>query len=248
MLSGLPSSAASRGPEQTVAEPADLLQQFLKGNSRQRQRLWKSMPAKTPALSEAIWELLESQSRQADDWAIGSLLRLLAEDPDQLAKLDANYPEGWLVAPGVGAERCADLQRCLLLGELEEADRLTTAQLRALAGPAAEERGYVYFSEVPAMPIAELSHLDALWWFYSGGRYGFRVQRQQIERLRWRWEQLWPQIGWKNEGSWTRYPGAFTWSHDAPEGHMPLVNQLRGVRLMDAYLRHPAIDQALEAP
>ena len=67
-------------------------------------------------------------------------------------------------------------------------------------------------------------------------------------RLRWRWEQLWPQIGWKNEGSWTRYPGAFTWSHDAPEGHMPLVNQLRGVRLMDAYLRHPAIDQALEAP
>ena len=88
MLSGLPSSAASRGPEQTVAEPADLLQQFLKGNSRQRQRLWKAMPAKTPALSEAIWELLESQSRQADDWAIGSLLRLLAEDPDQLAKLD----------------------------------------------------------------------------------------------------------------------------------------------------------------
>ena len=76
-----------------------------------------------------------------------------------------------------------------------------------MAGPAAEERGYVYFSEVPGMPVAELAHLDSLWWFYSGGRYGFRVQRQQIERLRWRWEQLWPQIGWKNEGSWTRYPG-----------------------------------------
>ena len=153
-----------------------------------------------------------------------------------------------LTSPGIGAERCAELQWCLMCGELEEADRLTTAQLRALAGPAAEERGYVYFSEVPGMPIAELAHLDSLWWFYSGGRYGFRIQRQKIERLRWRWEQLWPQIGWKNEGSWTRYPGAFTWSHDAPEGHMPLVNQLRGVRLMDAYLRHPAIDQALEAP
>ena len=176
------------------------------------------------------------------------MLRLLAADPDQLAKLQATYPEGWLVPPGVDAERCTELQWCLLRGELEEADRLTTAQLRALAGPAAEERGYVYFSEVPGMPVAELAHLDALWWFYSGGRYGFRVQRQQIERLRWRWEQLWPQIGWKNEGSWTRYPGAFTWSHEAPEGHMPLVNQLRGVRLMDAYLRHPAIDQALQAP
>ena len=248
MLSGSPSSAASSDPKQAVVEPAALLQEFLKGNGRQRQRLWKTLPCQAPELADAIWDLLETQERQPDDWAIGSLLRLLAADPDQLAKLQATYPEGWLVAPGIGAERCAELQWCLMRGELEEADRLTTAQLRALAGPAAEERGYVYFSEVPGMPIAELAHLDSLWWFYSGGRYGFRIQRQKIERLRWRWEQLWPQIGWKNEGSWTRYPGAFTWSHDAPEGHMPLVNQLRGVRLMDAYLRHPAIDQALEAP
>ena len=248
MLSGSPSSAASRGPEQAVVEPSALLQEFLKGNSRQRQRLWKTLASQGSALAAAIWDLLEHQSRQADDWAIGSLLRLLAADADQLAQLESRYPEGWLLAPGVGVERCSALQRCLLCGELEEADRLTTAQLRALAGPAAEERGYVYFSEVPGMPVAELGHLDALWWFYSGGRYGFRVQRQKIERLRWRWEQLWPQIGWKNDGLWTRYPGAFTWSHEAPEGHMPLVNQLRGVRLMDAYLRHPAIDQALEAP
>ena len=184
MLSGSPSSAASRGSEQAVVEPAALLQEFLKGNPRQRQRLWKTLPSQEPELVEAIWALLSSQSRQADDWAIGSLLRLLAADPDQLAKLQATYPQGWLVPPGVDAERCTELQWCLLRGELEEADRLTTAQLRALAGPAAEERGYVYFSEVPSMPVAEFAHLDDLWWFYSGGRYGFRVQRQQIERLR----------------------------------------------------------------
>jgi len=28
---------------------------------------------------------------------------------------------------------------------------------------------------------------------------------------------------------------------EAPEGHLPLVNQLRGVRLMDALLQHPAL-------
>ena len=49
-----------------------------------------------------------------------------------------------------------------------------------------------------------------------------------------RYDLLWPRIGWKREGIWTRYPGSFTWSLEAPEGHMPLVNQLRGVRLMDA--------------
>ena len=51
--------------------------------------------------------------------------------------------------------------------------------------------------------------------------------------------KLWPRIGWKLDGVWTRYPGAFTWSLDAPEGHMPLINQLRGVRLMDSLLNHP---------
>jgi hypothetical protein len=33
---------------------------------------------------------------------------------------------------------------------------------------------------------------------------------------------------------------------DAPEGHMPLVNQLRGVRLMDALLNHPALRQRIQ--
>ena len=45
----------------------------------------------------------------------------------------------------------------------------------------------------------------------------------------------------KRDGVWTRYPSAFTWSMEAPEGHMPLVNQLRGVRLMDALLQHPSL-------
>ena len=60
-----------------------------------------------------------------------------------------------------------------------------------------------------------------------------------LDSLGGSYEKLWPRIGWKTDGVWTRYPKAFTWSLDAPEGHMPLVNQLRGVRLMDAYLNHP---------
>ena len=62
-----------------------------------------------------------------------------------------------------------------------------------------------------------------------------------------RWEALWPRLGWKRDGLWTRYPAAFTWSLEAPEGHMPLVNQLRGVRLMDALLQHPAVLERTEA-
>ena len=64
---------------------------------------------------------------------------------------------------------------------------------------------------------------------------------QWLKACQGRWEQLWPRLGWKSGGVWTRYPGSFQWSLSAPEGHMPLINQLRGVRLMDALLSHPAL-------
>ena len=89
------------------------------------------------------------------------------------------------------------------------------------------------------MPGLDLVSLDRLWTVYSQGRFGFSVQAKLLKALDGRYVQLWPRIGWKTDGVWTRYPGAFTWSLDAPEGHMPLINQLRGVRLMDALLSHP---------
>ena len=123
----------------------------------------------------------------------------------------------------------------------EEADRITSQCLRELAGDAAVKRGYVYFTEVPPMSGIDLVSLDRLWTVYSQGRFGFTAQSQLLSALDGRYERLWPRIGWKCDGVWTRYPGAFTWSIDAPEGHMPLINQLRGVRLMDSVLNHPAL-------
>jgi len=131
--------------------------------------------------------------------------------------------------------------------QFEEADRITSALLRELAGPDAVRRGYVYYSEVPPMPSADLDSLDRLWVCFSRGRFGFSVQGRLLRSCNARWELLWPKLAWKDGGRWTRYPGSFQWSIDAPEGHMPLVNQLRGVRLMDALLNHPALQQRINA-
>jgi hypothetical protein len=97
------------------------------------------------------------------------------------------------------------------------------------------------------MAAADLESLDRLWVVYSQGRFGFSVQLRLLRSLAGRWDQLWPRIGWKQGGLWTRYPKAFTWSLEAPEGHLPLVNQLRGVRLMDALLGHPALQRRVSA-
>ena len=44
----------------------------------------------------------------------------------------------------------------------------------------------------------------------------------------------------KKDGSFTRYPNEFIWSLDAPRGHLPLSNQLRGNKTMQAIFSHPA--------
>ena len=134
-----------------------------------------------------------------------------------------------------------ELQLQLLEQKFEEADRLTSSYLRKLAGKLAENRGYVFFSEVNNMSGTDLQTLDRLWSIYSNGKFGFSIQAKILKSVEKKYELLWPKIGWKKDGNWTRYPNAFSWSLNAPDGHMPLINQLRGVRLMDSILRHPAI-------
>lgn len=95
------------------------------------------------------------------------------------------------------------------------------------------------------MPAVDLDSLDRLWVCYSRGRFGFSVQGRLLASLNGRWDRLWPRLAWKLDGRWTRYPGSFQWTIEAPEGHMPLVNQLRGVRLMDALLQHPALQRRI---
>jgi hypothetical protein len=193
-----------------------------------------------------IEDRLDGFDATGEDWACGWLLQLLAAD--DLVRRDAllkRYPSGWLATPSAAGLDYGPLQRHLLLQEYESADRLTSEALRQLAGSEAVRRGYVYYSEVSAMPGVDLECLDRLWVCYSRGRFGFSVQGRLLRSCQGLWEQLWPRLGWKKEGVWTRYPGSFTWSITAPEGHMPLVNQLRGVRLMDALLQHPALSSRI---
>lgn len=233
------------GPPVTTTASADqLLERFLSGSPRQRRGLLSQLLQRGQEIRPLVADQLDRCDATADDWAAGTLIQLLlAEDDGLRMAFDQRYPEGWLaVTSGQGVDY-APLQRALALQQFEEADRLTSALLRQLAGADAERRGYVYYSEVPPMAVVDLDSLDRLWVVYSQGRFGFSVQLRLLRSLGGRWEQLWPRLGWKQGGVWTRYPGSFTWSLEAPEGHLPLVNQLRGVRLMDALLSHPALQQ-----
>jgi hypothetical protein len=219
-----------------------LLERFLSGSPRQRRSLVANVQLRLAELLPLIEDRLDGFDATADDWASGWLLQLLASaDPTRRDALLERYPSGWLATASAAGLDYGPLQRHLLLQEYEQADRLTSEALRQLAGPDAVRRAYVYYREVAAMPEADLESLDRLWVVYSRGRFGFSVQGRLLASCDGQWERLWPKVGWKADGTWTRYPRSFTWSVEAPEGHLPLVNQLRGVRLMDALLQHPAL-------
>jgi hypothetical protein len=242
MLSGPPVTG-------TLA-PNQLLDRFLAASGRQRRSLLRQIDERSAELLPLIPDRLDGLDATGDDWGAGCLIQLLAVAPEPALRqaLLERYPDGWLATSSGAAIDYAPLQRHLMLQEFEAADRLTSTLLRQLAGSAAEKRGYVYYSEVPPMPPADLESIDRLWVCYSRGRFGFSVQGRLLQACGGQWDRLWPRLGWKQSGIWTRYPGSFTWSLEAPEGHMPLVNQLRGVRLMDALLCHPALARRIAAP
>lgn len=163
-----------------------------------------------------------------------------AATPASEAFLQAQFPQGIVPLRSDRQIDYAPLQALLAKQEFQAADRLTLEKLCELAGDLAMQRKWLYFTEVGSFPTTDLQTINALWLVHSEGKFGFSVQRDLWLAAGKNWEKLWYQIGWKVGNNWTRYPQEFTWSLEAPKGHLPLSNQLRGVRVIAALLAHPA--------
>jgi GUN4-like/ARM-like repeat domain, GUN4-N terminal len=172
----------------------------------------------------------------------GKAYQLLYDSPLAIAAefLQREFPTGIVPLKSAAGVEYQDLQQLLLDRDWQAADKLTNLKLCELAGPVALQRQWLYFTDMTTLPLIDLQTLDRLWWTHSEGLFGFTVQRDIWLSVGQNWEKLWPKIGWKDGIHWTRYPGSFTWNLNAPRGHLPLSNQLRGVRSMAALLAHPA--------
>ncbi len=217
----------------------DLINKFVDSNQRKRINLLTKIEAEVENIYKLGPSLFEIFNSDGDDWAAGWLLQVLKKyKPDFFENTQFN---NWFNTYSDSDINYDQLQLMLVEQKFEDADRLTSSYLRQLAGKLAKKRGYVFYSEVMNMSGKDLQTIDRLWIIYSTGRFGFSIQAKILKSVGKKYELMWPKIGWKKEGLWTRYPTSFCWSLEAPDGHMPLINQLRGVRLMDSILRHPAI-------
>jgi len=220
----------------------EFLESFKMASERKRLGLLEVLEERVDELISLGSTLMSGFDPDVCDWTPGFILQLIHKADDNFIKNTLNCDDlSWFCAPSDVGFDYSPLQRFLLNESYEDADRFTSSKLRELAGEKAVKRGYVYFSEVELIPSIDLSTMDKLWVVYSRGKFGFTVQAKLLDSLGGRYDKLWPRIGWKKDGIWTRYPKSFNWSIEAPNGHMPLVNQLRGVRLMDALLNHQGL-------
>ena len=220
----------------------DFLETLKVASERKRITLLPALEKRVNELMALGSSLMSGFDSEGCDWLAGFILQAIHKIDSNFIRTNLDCDDlAWFSAPSEVGIDYSPLQQYLLNENYEDADRFTSAKLRELAGEKAIDRGYVYFSEVDSMPGIDLVNLDRLWIIYSKGKFGFSVQAKILDSVDGRYDKLWPRIGWKKDGIWTRYPKAFNWSIEAPKGHMPLVNQLRGVRLMDSLLNHPAL-------
>ena len=134
------------------------------------------------------------------------------------------------------------LRDLLKAGEWEEADNEHRRLMCVLAGEDAEDRGWVYFTEVKQFPVKDLKTIDNLWTFYSDGKFGFSVQRKIWIGKKRQWAKFFKEIDWVQgeNNAYRKWPEEFIWKKEAKKGHMPLTNALRGTQLLNALLEHPA--------
>lgn len=141
------------------------------------------------------------------------------------------------------------LRDALAAGKLEEADQITRDDLIKLAGADAVGRGYVYFTEVESIPVEDMQTLDNLWKAYSNDKFGYSVQREVWLGRKKQWMEFFRRIDWVRgeDDKYVRWrplnEGESEFTYNATlgkKGHLPLTNTLRGTRLLEAILGHPA--------
>ena len=218
-----------------------LKEKFIKTSDKNKLPLIEKIVAEGEEGSQFLREYLDSNKEKINP-VIGTIfLNLKNSDSQENSNfVEKSYPHGIVNLESEKNIDYQELQRLLIEQKFQEADALTRVKLCELAGETAVARKWVYFTEIEKFPVADLVTIDLLWQVYSQGKFGYTIQRQMWLSLGKNYTQLWTKLKWKTGNKWTKYPQGFIWDLTAPMGHLPLSNQLRGVRVIDALFAHPA--------
>ncbi|MDJ0554544.1 MAG: GUN4 domain-containing protein [Microcoleaceae cyanobacterium MO_207.B10] len=221
---------------------AEMRSQLESGSEKKQLQIIPNLAAIGDSGWEILMEFLQNQESDSPTIVGGKIYQVLLQVNSLKVEefIKTNLPLGIVPITSESNIDYSHLQIKLAHQDFLEADKLTMQKLCELAGEAAVQRKWLYFSEVDSIPIADFQTINKMWLVYSEGKFGYSVQRQMWLAVGKNWDKLLPKIGWKNGNTWTRYPKEFTWDLTAPKGHLPLSNLLRGVRMFSSILSHRA--------
>lgn len=79
--------------------------------------------------------------------------------------------------------------------------------------------------DIKMFPGRDLRHINNLWVKYSGGRFGFSVQKKIWKEVGGDYQAFGDRVGWRVEGDWILYSD-ITYHQNAPSGHLPITVML----------------------
>nr|YP_010618614.1 hypothetical protein PN024_pgp181 [Rhodomelopsis africana]WAX02627.1 hypothetical protein [Rhodomelopsis africana] len=154
-------------------------------------------------------------------------------DKQTIKQLIQKLPDGVINSTKLKNINYQILQKLLINKRFEEADKLTQKCLCEIVELTTNnKKNWLYFTDIQFVPKEDLFILDLLWKIYSKGKFGFSIQKKIWIKNNKKWDKLWEKIYWLKQGVMKRYPQEFMWTIDAPEGHLPLFNQLRGTQTL----------------
>ncbi|MEH2328121.1 GUN4 domain-containing protein [Nostoc sp.] len=219
-----------------------LRQPLIAGSEKVQQQIIPQLAELGNEGLDVLMEFLLKRRENPATWVDGKAYQVLynSDAPQVKEFLRSSFPEGIVPLKSECGINYNTLQQLLAVQDFQAADRVSIEKMCELSGATAVQRKWLYFTEVENTSAVDLQTINNLWLVHSEGKFGFSVQREIWLSLGKNWENFWPKIGWKAGNTWTRYPNEFTWDLSAPRGHLPLSNQLRGVRVFASLLSHPA--------
>jgi hypothetical protein len=124
-----------------------------------------------------------------------------------------------------------------------EADRETLALMRRVA------KGDLEPIALARFPPVDLRTIDQLWVKYSGGRFGFSVQKYILRECEsaatpfdtQTHQRFGERVGWKD---WSGWHNARTYTLNAPAGHLPNYTSFEiGEQDDDSFMRQPQANE-----
>jgi len=180
--------------------------------------------------------------------AVGSRRRRLQRPQVARRQSAENQEEGPALLTDLGLDY-SKLSELLKAKDFKAADAETRSMLIKMSGEEAQKRGWIYWAEVKSIPVKDMETLENLWQHYSEGKFGFARQRKVWQKCRGQFDKFAEEVSWFTDKWKNRnWPDEFIYTLEAPDGHLPLTNCIRGAQVLQELLEHPAIESMKAKP